>query len=891
MLNPTNCDTATITVTVTAPAIVAVDDAFGPVNGATGNPSAGNAYTNDTLNGASVNVADITGTVTSPATPINGGPVPVLDPATGVVSVPAGTPAGSYTIGYQICEVLNPTNCDTATITVTVTAPVIDAVNDSFGPVNGGSGGTTPSVLDNDTLNGTPVNPAAVTLTPGTSPNPGLVMNPDGTITIAPNTPAGSYTYPYTICEITNPTNCDSEVAMVTVTAPVIVATDDNFGPVNGGDGSTTPSVLGNDSVNGGTVDPSAVTLTPGTSPHPGLVMNPDGTITIAPGTPTGSYSYPYEICDRANPGNCASAVAVITVAGQEALRVTKTAAVREVRIGDLVRYTLTVENVGPTPVLAGSVIDTPPAGFTYVEGSLHVVDGDNAATVSGQHPLRFDGVDVAAGQSATLTYLMRVGAGVRPGTHQNQAQAYTRDGTPVSNIATAEVDLVADALLDDSLVFGKVFDDRDGDGWQDSAGLSGVTVQGGFAPGAYIANSTTVDRGQGHQPQADASSPLLHGIAIGSIGGRQSAVDPVERQQVVVRQRLKELAFTSDFVLRNDQGVTVRMDAAGNTTVEKSGDAAKGLNSAEPTVERKVAAVEGGYVVDYVIRNAGFDERGIPGVRIASVEGLLMETDQFGRYHLAGVHGGNWARGRNFILKVDPSTLPAGTEFTTDNPLLRRVTPGLPVRFDWGVKLPVVPLQGKEQAELELGEVIFAPGSAEVRAQYLPAIDAIAAKIEQYQGGEVVIRANGHTDAIALARAEAVKAALLEKVSAPAAGNLRVSVRTDVGDPESMVIGVDEGGYVLGLVLFDTDKSAIRPEFKPLLDRVAQVLDQRGEGVVTLIGHTDVRGSHAYNTALGMRRAKAVQEALSERLSPEVRTRVRVDVRNEPTAPVGVKR
>ena len=132
-------------------------------------------------------------------------------------------------------------------------------------------------------------------------------------------------------------THLDVYKRQVVVTAPVIVATDDNFGPVNGGDGSTTPSVLGNDSVNGGTVDPSAVTLTPGTSPHPGLMMNPDGTITIAPGTPTGSYSYPYEICDRANPGNCASAVAVITVAGQEALRVTKSAAVREVRILSLI--------------------------------------------------------------------------------------------------------------------------------------------------------------------------------------------------------------------------------------------------------------------------------------------------------------------------------------------------------------------------------------------------------------------------------------------------------------------------------------------------------------------------------------------------------------------------
>ena len=619
--------------------------------------------------------------------------------------------------------------------------------------------------------------------------------------------------------------------------------------------------------------------------------MNPDGTITVSPDTPAGTYEYPYTICEITNPANCDTATATIVVSRDEALRVTKSAAVREVRIGDLVRYTLTVENVGPAPVVGGSVIDTPPAGFIYVEGSLAVVDGDNAATVSGQSPLRFDGVDVAVGQTATLTYLMRVGAGVRPGSHVNQAQAYTRDGKPVSNIATAEVELVADSLLDDSLIFGTVFDDRDGDGWQDSAGLTGIKIQGGFAPGAYVPNSTTVDRGQGHQPEPDASSPLLHGIAIGSIGGRQTAVDPAERQQVVVRQRLTDLAFTDDFVLGNDQGVTLRMDAAGNVTLEKTGEAARGLNSAEPMVERKVSAVEGGYVVDYVIRNYGFDERGIPGVRIASVEGLLIETDQFGRYHLAGVNGGDWARGRNFILKVDPSTLPAGAEFTTDNPLLRRVTPGLPVRFDWGVKLPVAPLQGKQQAEMELGEVIFAPGSAEVRAQYLPAIDAIAAKIEQYQGGDVVIQANGHTDAIATARAEAVRKVLLERVSAQAASALVVSVRTDVGDPESMVIGVDEGGYVLGLVLFDTDKSAIRPEFKPLLDRVAQVLDQRGEGVVTLIGHTDVRASHAYNTALGMRRAKAVQEALAQRLSPEVRARVRVDVRNEPTAPVGVKR
>jgi outer membrane protein OmpA-like peptidoglycan-associated protein len=333
-------------------------------------------------------------------------------------------------------------------------------------------------------------------------------------------------------------------------------------------------------------------------------------------------------------------------------------------------------------------------------------------------------------------------------------------------------------------------------------------------------------------------------------------------------------------------------MDAAGRTTVETSGDAAKGLTAAAPTVERRVAQSEGGYVVDYVIGNAGIDERGIPGVRIASVEGLLIETDQYGRYHLADVSGGTWERGRNFILKVDPSTLPAGAQFTTDNPLLRRVTPGVPVRFDWGVTLPEQVIEGgSEQVELEMGDVFSAPGSAEVREKYLPVIEAMAAKVRQYQGGEVVIQANGDSQGLAFERAQAVKAALLDKLDAASAQGLVVSARGTVDDPSSMIVGVDEGGALLGTVLFDTDKAAIRPEFEPLLDKVAAALERTGGGSIAIVGHTDVRASHAYNVALGMRRARAVYEALAKRLSPEVRAHVRVDACNDPTAPVGVRK
>ena len=146
----------------------------------------------------------------------------------------------------------------------------------------------------------------------------------------------------------------------------------------------------------------------------------------------------------------------------------------------------------------------------------------------------------------------MRVGAGVRPGVHVNQAQVFSGGGEPISNIATAQVESAVDPLLDETLVLGTVFDDRDGDGWQDSAALAGVQVQGGFSPGAYVPNSTTLARGnEAAQPVADASSPMLHGIAVGGIAGRQSIADPVEARQVVIRQRLRDLedeAVLGDF-------------------------------------------------------------------------------------------------------------------------------------------------------------------------------------------------------------------------------------------------------------------------------------------------------------------------------------------------------
>ncbi|WP_282296333.1 OmpA family protein [Stenotrophomonas sp. PS02289] len=583
-----------------------------------------------------------------------------------------------------------------------------------------------------------------------------------------------------------------------------------------------------------------------------------------------------------------ATAAAVVEVENEPAsIRLTKVAGSREVKVGDLVRYTLTAENVGDIDLVDGYLIDTPPAGFTYVEGSLQGDDDDHHVTAIGISPLRINDLDIAAGNTARISYLMRVGAGVRPGTQINRAQTYAPTDLPASNVATAEVVLGSDPLLDDSLIAGSVFDDRDGDGWQDPAELTGLRVQGGFAPDAYIPGSTQVDRGNGPQPVADASAPLLHGMALGTLAGRRSEADPPP--QIVIRQRLREPHFTDDFVLDNRQGVRVHLDAQGSTRVERRGDAAKGLTAAAPRVQRTVSPGEGGYVVDYVIANDGIDESGIPGVRIGSVEGLLMETDQFGRYHVVGVSGGGQARGRNYVLKVDAATLPEGSTFITRNPQLRRVTPGVPTRFDFAVQLPATVLEEKREVEMVLGEVFFAPDSAQIAERYQPVITQMAAQVQQHGEGEVIVSANGGSEVIAFERANAVRAALLKALQGGVA-KVSVVARADVDDPASLLVGVDQGGSLVGTVLFDTDSAQIRPAMQPLLARIAQDLEQRGGGRLVIVGHADVRGAVPYNQALGMRRAEAVYAALREQLSPAVRDKVQVDASADPAAPLDAR-
>lgn len=75
-----------------------------------------------------------------------------------------------------------------------------------------------------------------------------------------------------------------------------------------------------------------------------------------------------------------------------------------------------------------------------------------------------------------------------------------------------------------------------------------------------------------------------------------------------------------------------------------------------------------------------------------------------------------------------------------------------------------------------------------------------------------------------------------------------------------------------LGDVLFDTDKSQLKPGAMRSIEKLADFLKENPEQEILIEGHTDSRGSEQYNLTLSERRAEAVQEALTERGVPEDR-------------------
>src|SRR5215475_4523348 len=161
------------------------------------------------------------------------------------------------------------------------------------------------------------------------------------------------------------------------------------------------------------------------------------------------------------------------------AFSITKTTPLLNVSRGQLVPYTITINNVIGASLQGVQIVDRYPAGFRYVPGSARL-DGLPAEPTVANGQLVWNGLSFGTSNHRTIVVLLAVGAGVGEGEFVNRAQVMEGlTGNALSGEATARVRIIPDLTFDCTDVFGKVFDDVNRNGRQDPGekGLAGVRV------------------------------------------------------------------------------------------------------------------------------------------------------------------------------------------------------------------------------------------------------------------------------------------------------------------------------------------------------------------------------------------------------------------------------
>jgi OOP family OmpA-OmpF porin len=81
-----------------------------------------------------------------------------------------------------------------------------------------------------------------------------------------------------------------------------------------------------------------------------------------------------------------------------------------------------------------------------------------------------------------------------------------------------------------------------------------------------------------------------------------------------------------------------------------------------------------------------------------------------------------------------------------------------------------------------------------------------------------------------------------------------------------------EQGAYVFRNIYFDFNKANLKEESSPILDEVAGLLKAKPDMKMEIQGHTDSKGTAAYNLKLSERRAEAVKAYLvkDEAIKPE---------------------
>ncbi len=265
---------------------------------------------------------------------------------------------------------------------------------------------------------------------------------------------------------------------------------------------------------------------------------------------------------------------------------ISKTAELSEVQRGGTASYVIRAKGIGFDAPSVVDVVDEIPIAFAYVSGSAML--GNTALTpkIDGRQ-LTFEDITLNPDEEIEITLELRVTAAAKPDTYINRAWLEDADGQMVSRVATAEVEIMPEPLFDCGDLLGKVFDDRNRNGYQDKG------------------------------------------------------------------------------------------------------------------------------------------EPGLPGARVAAVKGLLVTTDDHGRFHVACADLPDQRIGTNYILKLDLRSLPSGYRVTTENPRIARLTAGKATEFLFGVSIGRI-------VRVDLAAGAFEPGEKELKPEWRSRVDQLISLLDQ---------------------------------------------------------------------------------------------------------------------------------------------------------------
>ncbi|QND54986.1 DUF11 domain-containing protein (plasmid) [Phyllobacterium sp. 628] len=265
---------------------------------------------------------------------------------------------------------------------------------------------------------------------------------------------------------------------------------------------------------------------------------------------------------------------------------ITKQAGLRQIRRGEKAPFTIKVTNKTNSNVGGVNVVDRMPSGFRYVEGSASINGVAVTPVVNGLNVF-FENIALGPKAEVVIRLQMLALSTAGPGKHVNRARVTGPGGNSLAPEASASVEIMVEPVFDCGDIVGKVFDDLNGNGYQDDG------------------------------------------------------------------------------------------------------------------------------------------EPGLPGVRVATVRGLLITTDKFGRFHVACADLPDSRIGSNFIMKLDPRTLPTGYRLTTENPRVIRLTAGKMSSLNFGASLGRV-------VRLDLKDEAFQPGNSELKNEWSKGVDQLISVLKE---------------------------------------------------------------------------------------------------------------------------------------------------------------